>query len=95
MFIPLKYKLSTGHSFLAILFKFLSILSLFWFDHPHWLYTGLTVYYIVYLVAQSCLILFNPMDCSLAGFSVHGDSPGKNIGVGCCALFQVIFQARD
>ena len=23
-------------------------------------------------VAQSCLTLCNPMDCSLAGFSVHG-----------------------
>ena len=25
------------------------------------------------------------MDCSLSGFSVHGDSPGKNSGVGCLA----------
>ena len=24
------------------------------------------------LVAQSCLILCNPMDCSLPGYSVHG-----------------------
>ena len=23
------------------------------------------------------------MDCSLSGSSVHGDSPGKNAGVGC------------
>ena len=23
------------------------------------------------------------MGCSLPGFSVHGDSPGKNAGVGC------------
>ena len=38
------------------------------------------------LVAQSCLILCNPMDCSPSGSSVHGDSPGKNTGVGCCAL---------
>ena len=28
------------------------------------------------------------MDCSLAGFSAHGDSPGKNTGVGCNALLQ-------
>ena len=33
----------------------------------------------------------NPMDCSPPGFSVHGDSPGKNIGVGCHALLQGIF----
>ena len=30
------------------------------------------------LVAQSCLSLCCPMDCSLPGFSAHGDSPGKN-----------------
>ena len=43
------------------------------------------------LVAQSCLTLYNPMDCSLPGSSVHGDSPGKDTGVGCHALFQGIF----
>jgi len=30
---------------------------------------------------QSCLTLCDPMDSSLPGFSVHGDSPGKNIEV--------------
>ena len=30
---------------------------------------------------QSCLTLCDPMDCSPPGSSVHGDSPGKNIGV--------------
>ena len=29
------------------------------------------------LVAQSGLTLWDPMDCSPPGFSVHGDSPGK------------------
>ena len=37
---------------------------------------------------QSCPTLCNPMDCSLPGSSVHGDSPGKNTGVGCHFLFQ-------
>ena len=32
-----------------------------------------------------------PMDCSLPGSSVHGDSPGKNTGVVCHALLQGIF----
>ena len=32
-------------------------------------------------VLQLCLTLCDPMDCSLLGFSFHGDSPGKNIGV--------------
>ena len=31
------------------------------------------------------------MDCSPPGFSVRGDSPGKNTGVGCHALLQKIF----
>ena len=35
------------------------------------------------LVAQLCLTLCDLMDCSLPGSSVHGDSPGKNTGVGC------------
>ena len=41
------------------------------------------------LVAQLCLILCDPMDyCSPPGSSVHGDSPGTNIGVGCHVLLQ-------
>ena len=34
------------------------------------------------LVAQSCPTLCDPVDCSLPGSSVHGDSPGNNTGVG-------------
>ena len=34
------------------------------------------------------------MDCSLPGTSVHGDSPGKNIGAGCHALLQGIFPTQ-
>ena len=33
--------------------------------------------------AQSYLTLCDPMDCSAPGSSFHGDSPGKNTGVGC------------
>ena len=40
------------------------------------------------LVTLSCPIPCNPMDCSLPGSSVHGDSPGKNTGVGCHTLIQ-------
>ena len=43
------------------------------------------------LVAQSCPTLWDPMDCSLPGSSVHGDSPGKNTGVGCHVLLQGVF----
>ena len=45
-------------------------------------------------VTESCLTLCNPMDCSLPGSSVHGDSPGKNIGVYCHALLQGIFPTQ-
>ena len=35
---------------------------------------------------QLCLTLCDPMDYSPPGSSVHRDSPGENIGVGCHAL---------
>ena len=46
------------------------------------------------LVTLSSLTLCDPMDCSLPGSSVRGDSPGKNTGVGCHALLQEIFPTR-
>ena len=46
------------------------------------------------LVAQLCLTLCNPMDCSPPGSSVHGDSPGKNTGVGSHTLLQGIFPTQ-
>ena len=48
----------------------------------------------LYLVTQSCPTLCDPMDCSLPGSSVHGDSLGKNTGVGCHALLQGIFPTQ-
>ena len=42
------------------------------------------------LVAESCQTLCNPMDWSPPGSSFHGDSPGKNTGVGCHVLLQGI-----
>ena len=43
---------------------------------------------------QACLTLCDPMDCSPSGSSVHGDSPGKNTGVGCHFLLQGIFPTQ-
>ena len=37
-------------------------------------------------VTQLCQTLCDPMDSSLPGSSLPGDSPGKNTGVVCCAL---------
>ena len=45
-------------------------------------------------VIQSCLTLCNPMDCSPPGSSVHGNSPGKNTGVGSHALLLGIFPTQ-
>ena len=53
-----------------------------------------TYVYVLCLVAQLCPTLPNPMDCSPPGSSVHGDSPGKNTGVGCLALLQGIIPAQ-
>ena len=38
--------------------------------------------------------LCDPLDCSLPGSSVHGDSPGKNTPVGCHTLLQGIFPTQ-
>ena len=55
----------------------------------------LNIYSVVYMcvythaqLLQSCPTLCNPMDYSLPSSSVHGDSSGKNTGVGCHFLFQ-------
>ena len=45
------------------------------------------------LVAQSCPTLFDPVDHNPPGSSVHGDSPGKNTGMGC-HVFQGIFPTQ-
>ena len=46
------------------------------------------------LAAQSCVTLCDSVNCSPPGSSVHGDSPGKNTGVGVHALFQGIFPTQ-
>ena len=56
-----------------------------------WLWSNSSYCAVLCLVTHLCLTLFDPVDCSLPGSSVHGDSPGKNTAVGCYALFQGIF----
>ena len=43
---------------------------------------------------ELCPTLCDPMDCSPLGSSVHGDSPGKDTGVGSHALLQGIFLSQ-
>ena len=40
------------------------------------------------------LSLYDPMDYSWLSSSVHGDSPGKNTGMGCHTLLQGIFPTQ-
>ena len=47
------------------------------------------------LVAQLCPTPCDLMHCSPPGSSVHGDSPGKNTGVGCHALLQGITPTQE
>ena len=46
-------------------------------------------------VTQLCLILRDPIDWGLPGSSLHGDSHGKNTGVGSCSLLQGIFPTQE
>ena len=46
------------------------------------------------LVAQLSPTLCDPMDCSPPGSSIHGDSPGRNTGVGSQSLLQGIFPTQ-
>ena len=47
----------------------------------HWLF--ITSRSLLHLVLQLCSTLCDPTDRNSSGSSVHGDSPGKNTGVGC------------
>ena len=50
--------------------------------------------YIYMCCAQSCPTLYDPMDCSPPGSSVHGDCPSKSTGVGCSVFLQRIFPTQ-
>jgi len=68
-------------------------LSLYTHTHTHTHTHILCV--VLCLVTQLYLTLCHPMDCNSPGFSVHGDSPGKNTGVGCHALLKGIFPTQE
>ena len=46
------------------------------------------------LVAQWCPTMWDPMECSVAGTSVHGHSPGKDTGAGSHTFLQGIFPTQ-
>ena len=59
----------------------------------HYIYTYMSMCMCV-LVSQSYPTLCDSSDCNSPGSSVHGDSPGKNTGVGSHALLQGIFPTQ-
>ena len=60
-------------------------------EPPSWAQITYRTMTMLCLVAQLCPTLCDPLDCCLLGSSVHGDSPGRNTGVGYHALLQGIF----
>ena len=46
------------------------------------------------LVAQSCPTFCDPMDYNSPGSSVHGDSSGRNTGLGIHSLLWGIFRTQ-
>ena len=83
------------HSFswLRSIFCVLGVFVSVWVSHLY-PFTGWWTSCCGGLAAQSCLTLCSPMDCNPPGFSVHGDFPGKNTGVGCHFLLQGSSQSR-
>ena len=55
----------------------------------------MSIVIVLCLVAQSCPTPCDLMNCSVPGSFAHGDSPGKNTGVGSLSLLQRIFRPRD
>ena len=51
--------------------------------------------YVQAKLLQSCLTLCDPLDFSPPDSSVHGDSPGKNTGMGGHVLLQGIFPTQE
>ena len=43
----------------------------------------------------SLIWLCDPRDCSAPGLSVHGDTPGRNTGVGSLSLLEGIFLTHE
>ena len=63
-------------------------------EPPSWAQTTYRTMTMLCLVAQLRPTLCDPLDCCLLGSSIHGDSPGRNTGVGYRALLQGIFPTQ-
>ena len=75
---------------MALLFT-VKILIIHFLDNQNFTF----IHTMLCLVTQSCPTLYDPIDCSPPDSSVHGDSPGKNTGVGRLSLLQGIFPIQE
>ena len=76
-----------------MLFFLILSLEIWYMFYTYWTYPfGLCL--VACSVTQLCPTVCDPMDCSPPGSSVHGDSPGKNTGMGCHFLLQGIFPTQ-
>ena len=78
-------------SFSCFIFQFSYTTHTHTYTQTH---THIFTYAVLCLVIQSCPTLWDPIDSSLTGSSVCGDSPGKNIEVDCHALLQGTFSSQ-
>ena len=65
-----------------------------WMRERDWGFSVWKIMSSVCLLPQSCPTLCDLMEHCLRGSPVHGDSPGKNTGVGCHALLQGILPTQ-
>ena len=79
MFIDFRCRKNYPEGLLKHRFLDLVLCSRIWFWGSGW---SFIVYFSnhAFVCAQSCLILFNPMDCSLPGSTVHGILQAKDTG---------------
>ena len=89
---PIQKLLNFHKRFLFMAFSGCSVVI---WSQPVFGFTSYSIHFVdAFLVALSCPTLCDPINCSPPGSSVHGDSPGKNTGVGCHALLQGIFSTQ-
>ena len=85
-------------SFTFDIFRFLKYLKVHLLDLYCFVFFSVYTFIDLMCCAVLCRSVMSnslwPMHCSLPGSSVHGDSPGKNTGVGCHAVLQGIFPTQ-
>ena len=87
-----KYKMIFAHC--KKTFTFWGIISIASWHYTEWIWKDLAIFY----SSHCCAVLSNVrlfVTPYAVAFSVHGDFPGKNTGVGCHTLLRGSSQPRD